>query len=85
MLRALVIWFEHRAHPRRGHRGGAAVASDMQLHGVVADNQVSDASTGSNLITQGALTGAAGLPMVIQNSGNNVLIQNATVINLQLK
>jgi hypothetical protein len=25
------------------------------------------------------------VPVVIQNSGNNVLIQNATIINLQLK
>ena len=66
-------------------RGGTAVASEMQLQGVVANNRVSDAATGSNLITQGALNGAAGVPMVIQNSGNNVLIQNATIINLQLK
>jgi hypothetical protein len=57
----------------------------MQLQGVVADNRVSDAVTGSNRITQGAFNGAAGLPVVIQNSGNNVLIQNATIINLQLK
>jgi hypothetical protein len=66
-------------------RGGTAVASDMQLQGVVGDNRVSDAVTGSNLITQGAFNGAAGVPVVIQNSGNNVLIQNATIINLQLK
>lgn len=66
-------------------RGGTALASDMQLQGVVAENRVSDASTGSNLITQGAFNGAVGVPVVIQNSGNNVLIQNATIINLQLK
>lgn len=68
-----------------GKRGGTAVASEMQLSGVVTNNRVSDASTGSNLITQGAFAGAAGLPMVIQNSGNNVLIQNATIVNLQLQ
>lgn len=66
-------------------RGGTALASDMQLSGVVTDNRVSDASTGSNLVTQGAFAGAAGLPVVIQNSGNNVLIQNATIVNLQLR
>ena len=66
-------------------RGGAAVASDMQLQGVVADNRVNDAVTGSNLIAHGAFNGAVGVPVVIQNSGNNVLIQNATIINLQLK
>lgn len=68
-----------------GRRGGAATASEMQLSGVVSDNRVSDASTGSNLVTQGAFAGAAGLPVVIQNSGNNVLIQNATIVNLQLR
>jgi len=25
------------------------------------------------------------LPLVVQNSGNGVLIQNATIINLQIK
>jgi hypothetical protein len=66
-------------------RGGTDVFNDMKLKGVVADNQAINLSTGNNLISDGALAGAAGLPMVIQNSGNNVLIQNATIVNVQLK
>jgi hypothetical protein len=38
-----------------------------------------------NVISDGAFSGSVGLPMVIQNSGNNVLIQNATIVNVQLK
>ena len=66
-------------------RGGADTWNDMKLNGVVANNQAVNVSTGSNLMTDGALSGAAGVPMVIQNSGNNVLIQNATIVNVQMK
>lgn len=66
-------------------RGGAQTLSVMKLEGVVADNHASDLATGQNVITNGAFSGAAGLPMVIQNSGNNVLIQNATIVNVQVQ
>jgi hypothetical protein len=66
-------------------RGGTQVLNDMKLRGVVADNQASNLTTGNNLLSDGAFSGAAGLPMVIQNSGNNVLIQNATIVNVQVK
>lgn len=66
-------------------RGGTDVFNDMKLKGVVADNHASNLSTGGNVIADGAFSGASGLPMVIQNSGNNVLIQNATIVNVQLQ
>jgi hypothetical protein len=66
-------------------RGGDRVFNDAQLKGVVSDNQVTNASTGMNVISDGAFAGSAGLSTVIQNSGNNVLIQNATIVNVQLK
>ena len=68
-----------------GKRGAADVYNDMQLRGVVSDNRAVNVTTGSNVITEGAFSGAAGVPMVVQNSGNNVLIQNATILNIQLK
>jgi hypothetical protein len=68
-----------------GKRGGADVANDMLLKGVVAGNRASDLTTGNNIIADGAFTGTVGLPMVIQNSGNGVLIQNATIVNVQVK
>jgi hypothetical protein len=66
-------------------RGGSDTFSDMRLRGVVAGNQATNVTTGGNVISDGALAGATGLPMVIQNSGNNVLIQNATIVNVQMK
>jgi hypothetical protein len=41
--------------------------------------------TGANTIDAGSFANMSGIPVVIQNSGANVLIQNATIINLQLK
>ena len=68
-----------------GARGGnAAMAASATLNGAVAGNSASQMVTGANTISSGSFAGAAGIPIVIQNTGANVLIQNATVINLQL-
>lgn len=66
-------------------RGGDGVLNQNRLKGVVADNSASNLTTGSNVISEGAFAGASGLPTVIQNSGNNVLIQNSTIVNVQVK
>ncbi|HPO18637.1 MAG TPA: hypothetical protein PLO07_05535 [Rubrivivax sp.] len=66
-------------------RGGTDVANEMMLKGVVADNRASNLTTGSNAITEGSFSGMVGIPVVVQNTGNGVLIQNATIINLQVK
>lgn len=66
-------------------RGKADVVNDMLLKGVVADNRASNLTTGNNVIADGSFSGMVGLPLVVQNSGNGVLIQNATIINVQVK
>ena len=66
-------------------RGGDGVVNDMQLKGIVADNRAINVTTGNNFITDGAFAGTSGLPLIVQNSGNNVLIQNATIVNVQVK
>ncbi len=66
-------------------RGGDGGISEMQLKGVVADNRAINVNTGNNVISDAAFQGSVGLPMVVQNTGNNVLIQNATIVNVQLK
>lgn len=66
-------------------RGGTHAHNDMQLDGVVGSNSASNLTTGANSISTGSFAGASGLPVVIQNSGNNVLIQNATIVNVQIK
>jgi hypothetical protein len=68
---------------RRG--GDYRVFNDSKLKGVVADNKASNLTTGMNVISEGAFAGSSGLSTVIQNSGNNVLIQNATIVNVQVK
>lgn len=65
--------------------GGTDVSQDMTLNGTVSNNNADHVLTGANVISSGSFNGAAGVPMVIQNSGNNVLIQNATIINVQLQ
>lgn len=68
------------------YRGGFDVVSNsVQLSGTVTGNVASNLLTGNNVVTDGAFTNASGLPMVIQNSGSNVSIQNATVVNVQLQ
>ncbi|WP_454724319.1 MULTISPECIES: hypothetical protein [Cupriavidus] len=69
-----------------GIRGGSElVANDMRLAGTVAGNSASHIMSGANSIADGSFASSAGLPTVIQNSGANVLIQNATIINVQFK
>lgn len=67
-------------------RGGAdLVKNDMQLSGTVANNSATHVISGNNAIMDGAFANMSGLPMVIQNSGSNVLVQNATIINVQFQ
>lgn len=67
-------------------RGGTdTVSNDARLGATVSNNTAINLATGNNIIDSGSFANMTGMPMVIQNTGANVLIQNATVINLQLK
>jgi hypothetical protein len=66
-------------------RGGDVHVNDNNATGNVQDNVARNLTTGNNTITESAFANSAGIPMVIQNSGNNVLIQNSTILNLQLQ
>ncbi|MES2900804.1 MAG: hypothetical protein V4723_13835 [Pseudomonadota bacterium] len=66
-------------------RGGADVTNHTVLGGTVSGNSATHVVSGANIIQSGSFADMAGMPIVVQNSGANVLIQNATVINLQLK
>jgi hypothetical protein len=66
-------------------RGGADThLNQNNATGTVAGNVASQLNTGSNTISESAFSNSSGIPIVIQNSGNNVLIQNSTILNLQL-
>ena len=67
-----------------GYRGGADVRNDMTLNGTTADNSARNVSTGDNTISAGSFANMNGLPVVIQNTGANVLIQNAVILHVQM-
>jgi len=64
---------------------GKAVLTVMELDGVVQDNAALNNVTGHNIIRSGSFTNSSGLTTTIQNSGNNVLIQNATLLQLDVR
>ncbi len=67
------------------HAGADTVSNDMRLNGAVTGNATTDVVSGVNTISSGAFSNASGLPVAIQNSGSNVLIQNATIINIHMQ
>ncbi|HLQ85967.1 MAG TPA: hypothetical protein VK110_07415 [Salinisphaeraceae bacterium] len=68
------------------HRGGQAVTFNTQyLDAHLADNLAAYNLTGSNQVSGHAFAGTSGIPTVIQNSGNNVIIQNATILNVSVQ
>ena len=75
----------HAAALEETRGGDGGTASDTRLTGTVTGNTATNVATGANIIQSGSFANASGVPIVIQNTGANVLIQNATVINLQLK
>lgn len=68
-----------------GHRGKANISNENDLDGDLYSNNATNTVSGDNIVTAGALAGSTGLFTVIQNSGNNVLIQNATILNLNVQ
>ena len=67
------------------YRGGHIETNVNNLEGQLYNNQAMANVTGSNFVTGSSFAGASGLSTVIQNSGNNVLIQNATILNLRVQ
>lgn len=66
-------------------RGGTDTTDiDTKLSGTVSGNSATNVNTGANIITNGSFANMAGIPIVVQNTGANVLIQSATVINLRM-
>ena len=68
-----------------GMSGGTLIAQNTSLTGTVSNDSADHVITGANIINGGAFSGEVGIPVVIQNSGANVLIQNATVISVEFK
>lgn len=67
-------------------RGGYTVqTSTNNLTATLEHNQALSNVTGNNSVASGAFAGTSGFATVVQNSGNNVIIQNSTILNLEMK
>lgn len=69
----------------RSRGGDVRTIIDTRFSGTVNNNSATNVTTGWNIIAEGAFANMSGIPIVIQNTGANVLIQSATVINLQMQ
>jgi len=70
---------------QRGGTDTSNVTNNTRISGAVTDNTAINVVTGSNTIDAGSFANMAGIPVVIQNTGANVLIQSSTTVNLQFK
>jgi hypothetical protein len=65
---------------------GSAIRSNAQLN----NNTINVGAGGSvvngdNIVSGQAFSGVDGIPTVVQNSGNNVIIQNSTIVNMSFQ
>lgn len=61
------------------------LANNMHLNADMKDNQLFSTSTGLNQVSNDAFANASGISTIVQNSGNQVIINNAFILNLQMK
>jgi len=59
--------------------------NDQEQDGNVSDNTVINTTSGNNMITEGSFTNSSGFISTVQNTGNNVLIQHSTIINVAVE
>jgi hypothetical protein len=65
--------------------GGTNVSNIQNLSGVVTGNSAAQVDTGSNSVSSSAFSGSTGVSTIVQNTGNNVLIQSGVIVNVQFK
>lgn len=68
----------------RGMGGILDVTNNTHLEAVLTDNSTSNSVTGSNTIDEGSFHEASGIFSIIQNTGNNVIIQDSTIITVTI-
>lgn len=59
--------------------------NNMKLNGSLDGNSLQSTATGTNMVSQDSFSNLSGIATVIQNTGNQVLIQNAMILNLTMK
>ncbi|MGZ5008825.1 MAG: hypothetical protein ACXWE9_10135 [Methylobacter sp.] len=69
----------------RGREGvDITTLNNMNVRATLSGNQANNNVNGYNIIDNGAFTQASGITSVIQNSGNNVIIQDSTIVNVTI-
>ncbi|WP_246047177.1 hypothetical protein [Colwellia ponticola] len=68
----------------RGLGGVVDVTNNADLAAVLTNNDASNSVTGYNIIDQGSFNDASGVFSIIQNTGNNVIIQDSTIITITI-
>lgn len=73
----------HRA--RENIEVASITLNDQDQDGDVTDNVAIGNTNGDNLINGEAFSNTSGFLSTVQNTGNNVLIQNSTIINVSVE
>lgn len=69
----------------RGREGvDITTLNNMNVSATLTDNTANNNVTGANIIDTSSFTGASGMFSVIQNTGNNVVIQDSTIVNVTI-
>lgn len=61
------------------------INNDVDMNASMADNSMGSSTTGSNSIDNGSFSNLSGFGVVIQNTGNHVIIQNSTIVNYTME
>ena len=64
--------------------GGIDITGNSTLVAVLSDNEATNNVTGYNIIDQNSFNEASGVFSIIQNTGNNVIIQDSTIITVTI-
>ncbi|MFV0478501.1 MAG: hypothetical protein ACK5ME_11815 [Parahaliea sp.] len=65
--------------------GLAMQLGEIHTDATINDNVLNAEQTGLNSVGSGAFSHASGLVFSVQNSGNHVIIQNTTLINVNMQ
>ncbi len=69
----------------RGREGVDITAlNNLNANATLTGNTANGNVTGANIIDASAFSGASGMFSVIQNTGNNVIIQDSTIVNVTI-
>ena len=61
------------------------LANSMNLNAEMKENLLISSGTGINQVSDNAFGNASGIATVVQNSGNQVIINNAFILNLKMQ